>query len=177
MATTHETPFQPLPPFAGIFTPGVTAKQISVIADGLGKTVTNLFVKRRTFDLPSFLHLLEIRNHWISRNNEHKGRIHSDLGKKTKEAFIMICKMVGSHDLVFPRYSFPFAMRFHAHIRIQYFETFVCKNYALHSHLATISAQASISDTLCFHISPSGIMMCAIQKDHTFSAFTEFKLV
>lgn len=138
--------------------------------------MTNLFVKRRTFDLPSFLHLLEIRDHWISRDNEHKGRIHGDLGKKTEEALGM-CKLLGSHGLVFPRYSFHFAMRFHAHIRIQYFETFVCKNYALHSHLATISAQASISDTLCFHISPSGIMMCAIQKDHTFSAFTEFKLV
>ncbi|KAK8808006.1 hypothetical protein WA588_006491 [Blastocystis sp. NMH] len=57
-------------------------------------------------------------------------------------------------------------MRFHAVVRIQFFETFV----------STINAQSSISDTICFHISPSGIMMCSIQKDHTFSAYTEFKL-
>ncbi|KAK8801212.1 hypothetical protein WA171_004359 [Blastocystis sp. BT1] len=57
-------------------------------------------------------------------------------------------------------------MRFHATIRVQFFETFV----------STINSLASISETICFHISMNGIMTCSMQADHTFSAYTEFKL-
>ena len=45
------------------------------------------------------------------------------------------------------------------------------------SYAATINSQASIAETLCFHITPEAITMCAIQKDHTFSAYTQFLLV
>lgn len=49
--------------------------------------------------------------------------------------------------------------------------------YTMDSFLATINSQASIAETSCLHLTPSGILMCSIQKDHTFSAYTQFRLV
>ena len=68
-------------------------------------------------------------------------------------------------------------MRFHTLIRIQFFDTFICRIGISRYHAATINSQVSISDTLCLHISTEGMTMCAIQKDHTFSAYTQFLLV